>query len=222
MHIARVPHRWSVTPSRAIAIQKRLAARVRIAAPRVPIRRIAGVDAAFSTDGRNCLAAAVLWDLQTRTVIEERVAVRPLTFRYVPGLLTFREAPAILAALRRLKRAPDALMCDGHGYSHPRRFGIACHVGVLVGLPTVGCAKSRLIGEETEPGPARGARAALRDRGEIIASVLRTQDGVRPLYISVGHLVDLPAAERLVLACADRYRLPEPTRLAANRGRSHT
>jgi deoxyribonuclease V len=214
MIVPRAPHRWSVTPSRAIAIQRALADRVRARPPRKPIQLVAGVDAAFSTDGKQCLAAVVVWDMEAQTVIEERTASRPLTFPYVPGLLSFREAPAILAALRKLRAKPDAIMCDGQGLAHPRRFGIACHVGVIVGLPTIGCAKSRLIGTHDDPANARGSRAPLRDRGEIIGSVLRTQDGVSPVYVSVGHLIELASCERLVTACATRSRLPEPTRLA--------
>lgn len=142
------------------------------------------------------------------------MAVRPLVFPYIPGLLSFREAPAVLAALRRLRHEPDAIMCDAHGYAHPRRFGLACHVGVICGLPTVGCAKSRLVGAHRAPGRRRGSRTRLRHDGEVIGMVLRTQDAVRPVFVSVGHLVDLDSAARLVLACAVSYRLPEPTRLA--------
>lgn len=175
---------------------------------------VGGVDAAFSADGRECLAVAVLWDRETGDVLETSLARAPLRFPYVPGLLSFREAPAVLAALRRLHGEPDALICDGQGYAHPRRFGLACHVGVIVGIPTVGCAKSRLLGKHGDPAVRRGGRAALVDGGERIGTVLRTRDGVRPLYLSVGHEIDLRSAERLVLACAVRYRLPEPTRLA--------
>jgi deoxyribonuclease V len=187
---------------------------VRSDSPRHAIRTVAGVDCAFSRDGERCLAAAVVWDLEAQRVIEERHAWRPLRFPYVPGLLSFREAPAILAVLRALHGEPDAIMCDGHGLAHPRRFGIACHVGVLCDRPTLGVAKSRLVGEHGEPGPRRGARAALRHRGERIGTVLRTREGVKPVYVSVGHRIDLPTAERLALACVDRFRLPEPTRLA--------
>ncbi len=214
MDVPRAPHRWSVTPRQAIAIQRRLAARVRqlplVAAPRV----VGGLDAAFSRDGRWCLAAVVAWDLRTQTVIEQHVATRPLTFPYVPGLLSFRECPAVLAALRKLRTPPDVLIYDGHGLAHPRRFGIACHVGVILSRPTIGCAKSRLIGTHRALGSKRGSVAPLVDDGETIGSVLRTQDGVNPVFVSVGHLVDLPAAQRIVLACAIRYRLPEPSRLA--------
>ena len=128
--------------------------------------------------------------------------------------LSFREAPALLGALRRLNTAPDLLMCDGHGLAHPRRFGIACHLGVLCDLPAIGCAKSRLVGEHDEPARARGASAPLRHNLEIVGSVLRTRPGIRPIFVSVGHRIDLESAQEIVLACAVRFRLPEPTRLA--------
>jgi len=175
---------------------------------------VAGLDAAYSRDGASCIAGVVLWDLRERCVVEERVAAQPLRFPYVPGLLSFREAPALLAALRRLRAPADALLCDGHGLAHPRRFGIACHLGVLARIPSAGCAKSRLIGTHREPGRRRGSRAPLFDRDEVIGSVLRTREGVRPIFVSIGHRLDLAAAEALVLACGEGYRLPEPTRLA--------
>ena len=203
MRIARAPHRWSLTPRQAIAVQTRLAATVRQTSPGQPIKLVAGADVAFSHDGRRCIV-----------VVEERVAVRDLTFPYVPGLLSFREAPAVLAALRKLKRTPDGLMCDGHGLAHPRRFGIACHLGVITGLPTMGCAKSRLVGAHDEPADERGAKAPLVHQGRTLGTVLRTRTGVRSVFVSIGHLIDLSSAERIVLACAVRYRLPEPTRLA--------
>lgn len=214
MKVPRPPHRWSVTPAQAIKIQKSLAASVKKAGPRKAIRFVAGIDAAFSRDGERCIAGVVLWDVKETTVVEERVATRKLTFPYVPGLLSFREAPAVIGALRKLGKVPDCLMCDGHGYAHPRRFGIACHVGLICNLPTIGAAKSRLTGTHREPGAKRGSRAIITDRGEVIGSVLRTQDGVKPVFVSLGHRIDLPTAERVVLECAYRYRLPEPTRLA--------
>ncbi len=197
-----------------MALQRWLASWVRVIPLRQPVRLVAGLDAAFSADGRHCIAGVVLWDACARAVVERRVALRPLRFPYIPGMLSFREAPVIVAALRKLGTRPDALICDGHGLAHPRRCGIACHIGILTGLPTIGCAKSRLIGRHREPGPKRGARAVLMDRGEIVGSVLRTQDGVKPVFVSIGHKVDLRTAERVVLMCATRYRLPEPTRLA--------
>lgn len=175
---------------------------------------VAGLDAAFPRGGRECVAAAVAWSVRERRVVEERVIRRPLTFPYVPGLLSFREAPAVLAALSELETPVDALLCDGHGLAHPRRFGLACHLGVLTGMPAIGCAKSVLVGTPEDAGPARGSRGPLEHRGERIGSVLRTRDRVRPVFVSIGHRVDLTSAERLVLACAIGFRLPEPIRRA--------
>ena len=164
--------------------------------------------------GSDCIAAAVRWDLQERRAVETRLARRPLRFPYVPGLLSFRELPAVLAALRALRGPVDAILTDGHGLAHPRRFGIACHLGVLVDLPCAGVAKSVLVGEHREPAVRRGSRAALRDRGERVGTALRTREATRPVFVSVGHHIDLPGAEALVLACGAGLRLPEPTRLA--------
>jgi deoxyribonuclease V len=214
MKIAEAPHGWSVSPSRAIELQNELAARVRLRPAHGPLRRIAGIDAAFSRDGKRCIAGVVVWDRFSQKVIEQHVASRKLRFPYIPGLLSFREAPALLAALGKLRIVPDALICDGQGIAHPRRFGIACHVGLIAGLPALGCGKSRLCGEHFKPGPARGARAPLFHRGEVIGAVLRTKDAVKPVYISVGHDLDLATAIRLVLQCSAGYRLPEPVRLA--------
>jgi deoxyribonuclease V len=214
VRIPRAPHAWNLSPAAAIEVQRRLAGRVRTRGPRRRIRIIAGVDCAFSTDGARCLAAAVAWCARTRSLLESRVVSRPLRFPYVPGLLSFREAPAVLAALRALTAEPDLLMVDGHGLAHPRRFGIACHLGVLCDLPTIGVAKSRLCGEHAEPDAAEGARAPLVDAGDRIGSVLRTREGARPVYVSIGHAIDLARAERAVLAACAGYRLPEPTRLA--------
>jgi deoxyribonuclease V len=214
MKIAEAPHGWSVSPGRAIEIQKELATRVRIRSTRGPLRRVAGLDAAFSRDGRFCIAGVVVWDRFSQKIIEQHVARRKLRFPYIPGLLSFREAPALLAALGKLRVVPDALICDGQGIAHPRRFGIACHVGLIAGLPALGCAKSRLTGEHIDPAPARGARAPLFHGGEVVGAVLRTKDSVNPVYISAGHDLDLATAIRLVLQCSAGYRLPEPVRLA--------
>lgn len=195
-------------------MQRRLAGRVRRTPLPRPPRLVAGLDCAFTRDGERCIAGAVVFDLETREVIEERTVLRPLRFPYVPGLLSFREAPALLAVLRAVRCEPDVLLVDGHGLAHPRRFGIACHVGVLVDRPTVGCAKSRLVGEHAEPGTRRGARRPLVHQGERIGTVLRTRDGTRPVYASIGQRIDLAGAEALILACGAGYRLPEPTRLA--------
>ncbi len=214
MRIPRPPHTWDLSPKRAIQVQRELSGRVILEPLSHEPRVVAGVDAAFSRDGEYCIGGVVLWDADRRVVLEEHTAKSPLRFPYVPGLLSFREAPALIAALRQLDTVPDAIMCDGHGLAHPRRFGIACHIGVLVGIPSLGCAKSRLVGEHREPGSRRGARCRLVHRDELVGRVVRTRDGVRPVYVSPGHLIDQPGAERLVLRCAVGYRLPEPTRLA--------
>lgn len=207
-------HDWNVAPTKAVEIQRRLAASVVETPLRAAVHRIAGVDCAFSRDGRHCLAAAVVWDLRSRSVVEEVTARRPARFPYVPGLLSFREAPAVLAALGKLSATPDVIVCDGQGRAHPRRLGLACHVGLWLDLPALGCAKSRLVGEHRQPGSRRGCRTRLVDRDETIGAVLRTRDGVRPVYVSVGHRLTLDDAVRIALRCGAGYRLPEPTRLA--------
>ncbi len=208
------PHSWNISPKEAIRVQRELASKVDRSPPPGPIHTVAGLDAAFTRDGESCIGAVVLWDVDKRVVLESRSALRPLRFPYIPGLLSFREAPALLAALAKLETLPDAILCDGHGLAHPRRFGIACHVGVLTGIPAAGCGKSRLVGTHRDPGPRRGSRTRLVDRGELIGRVLRTRDAVKPIYVSIGHRIDLATAEKLVLRCAVGYRLPEPTRRA--------
>lgn len=214
MKVPRPLHRWDVAPRQAVAIQEALAKRVKVRGALDGARLVAGADLAFAADGARCVAGVVVWDLAERAVVEERIAVRPVRFPYVPGLLSFREAPALLAAIRKLRLEPDVFLLDGQGLAHPRRFGLACHVGVLIDRPSVGCAKSRLIGQHAEPARPRGATAPLFDGEEHIGTVLRTRDGVKCVYVSIGHRVTLAAAEGLVLACCTRYRLPEPTRLA--------
>jgi len=214
MRVPKAPHSWRVSPTRAVQIQRELADRVRIEPLASQCNYVAGTDLAFDKGGSDCIAGVVLWDVKHNQVVEQHVIRRKVGFPYVPGLLSFREAPAILAVLRKLRCAPDVVMCDGHGLAHPRRFGIACHVGVIIDRPTIGCAKSRLTGVHREPGMRRGCRTTLYDRGDRIGAVLRTRDNVRSVYVSVGHRVDLANATRLVLACSKGRRLPEPTRLA--------
>ena len=211
MKIPRAPHRWNLSPEEAVAVQRRLCDRVRLRAAATP-DRIAGIDCAFLDE--SIIAVAVVWDVPGRKVLETRAARAPLTFPYVPGLLSFREVPMMLAVLRRLITPVQGILCDGQGIAHPRRLGLASHLGLIVGLPTVGCAKSRLCGTHREPGEKRGSVAPLMDRGERIGSVLRTRDGVRPVYVSPGHLCDYESSIAWVLACGAGFRLPEPTRLA--------
>ena len=217
MTIMKLPpplHRWNMTPRQAIRLQGRLAQRVRQTPLRGPVRYVAGGDGAFVDGGRAIVAAWVVWDIVAQRVVEETWARREVRFPYVPGLLTFREAPALHAAARKLKRTPDVFMLDGQGRAHPRRIGLASHVGLCLGRPTIGCAKSRLCGEDCAPPAAAGSSAPLLHDGEEVGLVLRTKTGVRPVYVSVGHRVTLTDAVRVALSCSTRYRVPEPTRLA--------
>lgn len=214
MKIPPIPHRWNISPAQAVRIQRKFALQIIKTASLRPIHWITGLDAAFSPDGTTCIGVAVTWDVDQRKVIEQSVANSPLAFPYIPGFLSFREAPALLAALKKLKRVPDALMCDGQGIAHPRRFGIACHMGILAGLPAIGCAKSLLVGDFCEPGSRRGSASPLMDRGERIGTVLRTRDDVKAVFVSIGHMMSLQRAEEIVLTCALQHRLPEPTRFA--------
>lgn len=165
-------------------------------------------------DKKECIAGVIVWDVENGEVVEQRVVRRSVSFPYVPGLLTFREGPAVLAALRLLRHEPDAFIFDGQGYAHPRRFGLASHVGVTLDRPSLGCAKSLLIGSCRTPGTRRGASTRIEHEDECIGRALRTRDDVKPVYVSVGHRLSLDASVAIVLACCTRYRLPEPTRLA--------
>jgi len=207
-------HDWDLTPKEAITVQQHLRTQV-VAEDRLPaIRRVAGVDVGFEDDGRITRAAVAVLSFPDLVLVEQAVARRPTTFPYVPGLLSFREIPAVLDALGQVRQPPDLILADGQGLAHPRRFGLACHLGLVTDTPCIGVAKSRLIGAHDEPGEEKGSWAPLTDAGELIGAVLRTRTRVRPLYISIGHRVSLPTAIELVLACTARYRLPETTRWA--------
>lgn len=213
MRIATL-HRWPTSPPAAIALQRRLAPLVCQQPAPTAVRLFAGTDVAFSPDGSQVIAGVVIWDARTGALVEQRVARARSRFPYVPGLLSFREVPGLLAALRKLKTIPDVVLCDAQGLAHPRRLGLACHLGLWLELPTVGCAKSRLCGEHDDPAAARGSRTSLWHNRERVGSVLRTRDNVKPLFVSPGHLCDHESAARLTLAATTGYRLPEPTRLA--------
>lgn len=177
-------------------------------------RYVAGVDGAFSDDKSTIFAAAVVYDREAKKLVEVAHAVVNAEFPYIPTFLSFREGPAVLAAIGKLKHPFGAICFDGQGYAHPRRCGLASHMGVTLDLPTLGVAKSRLIGTFQEPATPAGSASPLMDDEEQIGVVLRTRDGVRPLFLSIGHRIDLPSATRLALACVTRYRIPEPTRQA--------
>lgn len=203
-----------MSPRAAIRLQQRLAGRVRVERLTRRVRLVAGVDLAFSPEGQRCLAGVVIYDLKTHSVIEEKLAWRHVRFPYIPGLLSFRETPAALAAMRKLEHEPEVSIFDGQGLAHPRRLGLACHTGLLMDRPTIGCAKSRLCGTHDEPPVAAGQLAPLTHQGETVGAVLRTRHKVKPVFVSIGHRVTLADAVRIVTACVTRYRLPEPTRLA--------
>ena len=178
------------------------------------VRYVAGADVAFDLVRRLAYAAVRVFRFPSLEEVEHCWVCRPILFPYVPGLLSFREAPAVADAVAGLHTRPNLLLVDGHGYAHPRRCGLASHLGLVLELPTIGCAKSILVGRHGRLGRERGAVAYLRDRGRVIGAALRTRAGVRPIFVSVGHRVSLASAIRFVLACGDGYRLPRPTRLA--------
>ena len=206
---------WDGDVAAARALQETLAREVRIEDDHPnPPRRIAGFDVGFEDEGATMRAAAVLLDADSLQPLRQEVARIPTRMPYIPGLLSFRELPALLAALDALGEAPDLVFVDGHGIAHPRGLGIAAHFGVVTGLPSIGVAKKVLVGQHDEPGPQRGDRAPLLYRGRTIAQVLRSKPRCRPLIVSPGHRVSMDSALALTLQCLRGYRLPEPTRLA--------
>ena len=222
-------HSWNLSYQQATDLQERLACKVR----HTPLKRmpgtVAGIDCAFSKDGEKILAVVVVLKFDSMEVVETADATRRVSFPYIPGLLSFREAPVCLAAVEKLARQPDVFIIDGQGIAHPRRLGLAAHLGLFFDKPTIGCAKSRLIGQFEEPPREKGRYNLLTDspstnrrvncgrravNDEIIGAVLRTRANVKPVFVSVGHKCLLEDAIKITLACATRYRLPEPTRLA--------
>ncbi len=208
----KAPHRWDVSPQEAMEIQRRLRDQVITETTFDRLETIAGVDCGFHDD--RARAAVVVLDYEHLRPVDQAVAEIPVPFPYVPGLLSFRETPAILEALGKLRVEPDLLILDGHGYAHPRRLGLACHVGVITDVPAIGCAKSRLVGEHAEPPTKAGNWVPLYDAGEVIGAVVRSRTDVSPIFVSIGHRVDLETAVRVVLHCCTKYRLPETTRYA--------
>ncbi|WP_433711321.1 endonuclease V [Nocardia sp. CA-084685] len=208
------PTDWPTTADEAMAIQDALRPLVIAADPHPPqFHAIAGLDSAYDDETGTTAAAAVVLDSATLDPVDSAVAHGAVGFPYVPGLLSFRELPITLAALEKLRTTPDLLVCDGHGLAHPRRFGLACHVGILTGTPTIGVAKAPW-GDYREPGPERGTGSDITMDGEVVGRALRTRRGVKPVFVSVGHLIDLDTACTQVLALTPRYRQPETTRQA--------
>lgn len=214
MNVPRL-HDWSMNFRQAVALQRELAGRVlRVDCLIRPVRTVAGVDVSYEKHGDLFFAAVVVLSFPVLEPCEEAFAVDRVTFPYIPGLLSFRELPVVLEAFRSLRTVPDAVLVDGQGIAHPRRLGIASHLGLWLELPTIGCAKSRLCGEHPPPGVKRGDRVPLTHNGERIGTLLTTRDGVKPLFVSPGHKTDIATATEMTLACSRRYRMPEPTRLA--------
>lgn len=205
---------WPTTIEEARSEQQRLRGHVEREDRLTPVRLVAGLDCGFEEDGAVTRAAVALLRFPDLELVEHAIARRPTSFPYVPGFLSFREAPAVLDALAMLRTPPDLLICDGQGLAHPRRFGLACHIGVLADLPSIGAAKSLLTGRHGELGAERGATTPLVDRDELVGVALRTRTGTQPLFVSLGHRICLASAVSWVLRCTPRYRLPETTRQA--------
>ena len=207
-------HEWRVTTARAREIQLDLAPRVSQEGKVLSPRFIAGTDISVNRWSKTGTASVVVLGYPDLSIIEVATITGRLDFPYVPGLLTFREAPLVLAACEKLKVSPDLFIVDGQGFAHPRRIGLASHLGLCLDTPTIGCAKSRLCGEYEEPALEQGSFSELKDTGEVIGAALRTRSGVKPVFVSVGHKISLAEAVRWTLACCRGYRIPEPTRLA--------
>jgi len=215
-------HDWNVTVKKAIELQKSLAGQVQVRPFDKKLKSIGGLDCSFTDDKKNIIACVVVlsvWQSSPQAtksfeIIETSYTVQAVNFPYIPGLLSFREAPACLAAIEKLTTIPDCFIVDGQGIAHPRRLGIASHLGLFLGVPTIGCAKSRLIGDFKQPLSKKGSTSALMDNGEIIGSVVRTRNNVKPVFVSIGNKCRLCDAIRIVLNCCTKYRLPEPSRFA--------
>lgn len=207
-------HEWPTTAEAAIALQKQLQSQVITEDQLNSIQYVAGVDAGFEADGTITRAAVVVLRFPDLQVVEQAIARQPTTFPYIPGLLSFREIPTVLKAFEQIQTVPDLVLCDGQGIAHPRRLGIASHLGLWINLPTIGVAKSRLTGHHEAVPDYKGAWVPLEDRGQMIGAVLRSRVHTKPLYISIGHHISLLTAIDYVLRCTPKYRLPETTRHA--------
>ena len=213
MHIVK-RHEWTVATGEAVEIQRALAGEVRRDRNVTEVKLIAGVDISVDARSGRGRAAVVIMDYPGLNVIEARTIENKITFPYVPGLLSFRELPLIIPAFEQVKNTPDLVIVDGQGIAHPRRIGIASHLGLFLDIPTIGCAKSRLVGTYKEPGNEPGRWSVLLDGGDVIGAALRTKADVKPVFVSPGNMIDLQSSIDWVSACCRGYRLPEPARLA--------
>lgn len=209
-----IHHSWDISEQEAIALQRNLASKVIRTDELEPVTLVAGVDVAYSKHSNTLVAAVAVLDAASGELVETVTIQDQEQFPYIPGLFSFRELPPIIKAFEQLSSTPQLVVCDGQGLAHPRRFGLACHLGVLFDIPTIGCGKSRLIGQETEPGKERGAMTPLVDEDEVIGAALRTQTGIKPIYVSIGHKISLSTACQWVLELSPNYRLPETTRFS--------
>lgn len=208
-------HQWNLTAEQAVQLQKQLAYEVVTEDKfELPIKTVAGIDLGYDAKSETCRAVVAVLSFPELELVESSEAITPIQFPYVPGLLSFRETPVAVKALEKLKITPDVILCDGQGIAHPRRFGIACHIGLIADVPAIGVAKSVLVGKFENLGEKRGSTAPMIYKNEIVGAALRTKDKVQPVYVSAGHRISLETAIDLVLQCAPKYRLPETTRMA--------
>jgi deoxyribonuclease V len=210
----KLSHPWNVWPGEAIEIQKRLEPFLRLTRLRQPVQYVAGADVSASKHSDLAWAGVVICSYPELATVEEKWVSGKSTFPYIPGMLSFREIPVLLRALKRLSVQPDVILCDGQGMAHPRRMGLASHLGVLLGRPTIGCAKSRLVGEFSEPANEKGRFSLLRHKDLIIGAVARTRAGVKPVFVSPGNQITLEESLQIVFRCCPKYRIPEPIRKA--------
>lgn len=207
-------HSWDLSPQEAIKLQEELKEKIILKKGFSKIKRIAGADISFSKKSNRAYAAVIVFSFPELKILDEEYTIGNLSFPYIPGLLTFREGPLLIETFKKIKIEPDVIIFDGQGIAHPKRLGLATHMGILLDKPTIGCAKSKLIGTYQEPEREKGSYSLLKDDGEIIGAVLRTKEDVSPVFVSPGHKIDLKSSIEIVLECLRGYRLPEPTRQA--------
>ena len=209
-----IHHPWALSEEEALNLQQELAAKVVKTDQVNKVQLVAGVDVAYQKDSNRLVAAIAILNSDTLEIVETATAEDIEQFPYIPGLFSFRELPPLIKAFAKLQHTPDLVVCDGQGLAHPQRFGLACHLGVIFDIPAIGCGKTRLLGEYQNLGPTRGAFVPLVDNGEVIGNVLRTQSGIKPIYVSIGHRISLSTSCDWILKLSPKYRLPETTRQA--------
>jgi len=207
-------HSWNVSYKEAAAIQKKLAEKIVSSSVIDRVSYVAGADISYDKGSNTLFAAVIIFNFPDLKKVEIQSAIGQTSFPYIPGLLSFREIPLLIECFLKVEQNPDLLLCDAHGIAHPRRFGLASHLGLLLNTPSIGCAKTRLIGAGKEPAIEKGSWTSLMFNGVEVGRMVRTRTGVKPMYISIGHLIDIDSAVRFTLACCTKYKMPEPTRQA--------